>query len=98
MSGSRTPRRPSHSTVIAYLALFVALGGTAYALGVNSVKSKHIKNGAVRSVDVGNDRLTGTDVDESTLSGVDAASLGGTAVEDVLVRGQAHSSSSAATS
>lgn len=34
---------PSHSTVIAYLALFVALGGTAYAatqLPKNSVGPK----------------------------------------------------------
>lgn len=31
------------SNVIGYLALFVALGGTAYALDANSVKSKHIR-------------------------------------------------------
>jgi hypothetical protein len=100
MPQSRTPRRPSHAIVVAYLALFVALGGTAYALGTNSVRSKHIVNGAVRSPDikqgavrtsdVRDDELTGDDVDEATLSGVDATSLGGTGLDDILARGQAH--------
>lgn len=37
------------SNVVALLALFVALGGSAYAfhLGKNAVKTKNIKNGAV---------------------------------------------------
>ena len=41
--------------VIAYLALFVALGGTSYAalkLPKNSVGSKQIKNGAVAKRDL----------------------------------------------
>lgn len=34
------PRRPSHGTVVAYLALFVALGGTGYAAsGANSTQA-----------------------------------------------------------
>jgi hypothetical protein len=44
-----SPRfRITYSNVMATLALFVALGGSAYAfsLGKNDVKSKHIKNGA----------------------------------------------------
>lgn len=47
--------RPKHSTVVAYLALFVALGGTSVAavsLSRNSVKSPHIKNGQVKRVDL----------------------------------------------
>lgn len=43
-------RRPSHATVVAYLALFVALGGTSYAaitLKRGSVKGKHIARNAV---------------------------------------------------
>jgi hypothetical protein len=38
--------RPSHATVVAYLALFVALGGSAYAvgnLGKNTVGSKQLR-------------------------------------------------------
>lgn len=41
---------PSHATVVAYLALFVALGGGAYAassLRKGSVGTKQLKNGAV---------------------------------------------------
>ncbi len=53
-----TRMRFSHATVVAYLALFVALGtGGAWALdkvtskqiAKNAIHSKHIKNGAVKS-------------------------------------------------
>jgi hypothetical protein len=37
---------------LAFLALFIALGGTAWALEANSVKSKHIVNGQVKSRDI----------------------------------------------
>ena len=43
-------RRLSHTTVVAYLALFIALGGVSYAKFVlpnNSVGTKKLKNGAV---------------------------------------------------
>jgi hypothetical protein len=46
---------PRHPTVVAYLALFVALGGSSYAavqLSRNSVKSKHIANGQVKRADL----------------------------------------------
>lgn len=48
-------RAPRHSTVIAYLALFVALGGTSYAavkLPAGSVTSATIKNGSIKSSDL----------------------------------------------
>lgn len=41
---------PSHGTVVAYVALFVALGGVGYAatqLPANSVGTKQLRNGAV---------------------------------------------------
>jgi len=47
--------RPSHGTVVAYLALFVALGGSAYAakqLPKNSVGSPQIKKNAVKTGDI----------------------------------------------
>jgi hypothetical protein len=47
------------TNVIAYVALFFALGGTAYALGVNSVKSKHIVDNQVKSADVRDDTFGG---------------------------------------
>ena len=53
------------------LALFLVLsGGTAYAvtqIDRNSVKSKHIVDGQVKSSDVQDDGLTGVDIDESGL-------------------------------
>lgn len=44
--------RPSSSLVISFVALFVALSGTALALQANSVKSKHIVDGQVKGADV----------------------------------------------
>lgn len=57
------------SNVLGFIAIFIALGGIGYAAGLarDSVRSRHIKDGAVKSVDVRDDGLTGVDVDESTL-------------------------------
>jgi hypothetical protein len=58
----RVPR-PGHATVVAYLALFVALGGVSYAalkLPKNSVGSKQIKANAVKSAKVKNASLRAT--------------------------------------
>jgi hypothetical protein len=46
-------RPPSPGTVIALLALFMALGGTAYGLTRNSVRSSDIAPNAVRASDLG---------------------------------------------
>jgi hypothetical protein len=40
-------RRPSPAMVVAFIALLVALGGSAYALGVGEVKTRNIARGAV---------------------------------------------------
>jgi hypothetical protein len=61
-------RRPSPATVIAAVALFVALGSGAYAashLRANSVGSKAIKNGAVKSPDIHNGTIKGHDIGDS---------------------------------
>lgn len=69
--------RPSGPYAIALLALFVALGGTAFAVSKNSVKSKHIVNGEVKSADLKNDGIKGKDVKADTLTGdeIDESSL-----------------------
>ena len=57
-------RRPSHATVVAYLALFVALGGSSYAavtLKRNSVRTKHIARGAVTSPKIRDSSLLARD-------------------------------------
>ena len=55
--------------LVGYIALFIALGGTAYAATAakNSVTSKSIRDGAVRSPDVKNNGIKGVDVAEGTL-------------------------------
>jgi hypothetical protein len=55
---------------IAYLALFVALGGTSYAaikLPANSVGTKQIKKGAVTSAKIKNGSITTADLAAGTL-------------------------------
>lgn len=52
--------RPSHTTLVAYLALFVALGGSSYA--AVRIGSRQIVNNSVRSADVRNGTLTGRDI------------------------------------
>ena len=53
-------RTPSHSTVIAYLALFTALSGTAYA--AVRVGSKEIKDNSIQSRDIKNRAIALTDI------------------------------------
>src|SRR5215212_5878484 len=57
-------RRPRHTTIVAYLALFVALGGVSYAalkLPKDSIGAKQIKARAVRSSEVKNASLKAID-------------------------------------
>jgi hypothetical protein len=63
--------RPGHGTVVGYLALFIALGGTSWAVATGSIDSREIKNnsilgkdirtGTIRSSDVGNGSLLAGD-------------------------------------
>jgi hypothetical protein len=88
---------PSPAMAVALLALFMAMGGSAYALVVTSGS---IKNNTIRSVDVRNGGLLGKDfrhdgvggraVKESTLSTVPAALVaeGGTHFAVVTGAGQ----------
>ena len=73
---SRSRWRPRHGTVVAYLALFLALGGTSYAL---TVTSRQIKNRSVRAIDVARNTLSGVEVNESRLSKVRTARRADTA-------------------
>jgi hypothetical protein len=51
-------RRPSHATVVAYLALFVALGGTS-AYAANTIFSADIVDGEVKTPDLANEAVSG---------------------------------------
>src|SRR4051794_12277216 len=78
--------RPSYASVTATLALFISLGGGAYAAGAfpaNSVGAKQIKKGAVERAKLKDNAVdgsklldgavTGDDVKESTLGQVPLA-------------------------
>ena len=70
------------SNVVGYVALFVALSGTAYAVdgplpGQNQVGSQDIINSEVKTLDVLDNTLTGADVNEASLSQVPRARLWG---------------------
>ncbi len=58
-------RHLSFANVTSLLALFVALGGTSYA--VATIGTKQIKNNSVRSVDVRNGTLVSRDVKRGSL-------------------------------
>jgi len=53
-------RRPSHATVVAYLALFCAIGGSAYA--VSKVRTADLKRAAVTSPKIENRAVKGKDI------------------------------------
>ncbi len=65
-------RRPSPSLIVACCALFVALGGTSYAVAVNSIGSLEIRDGSIRDADVANRTLRGEKV---VLDGIGGAAV-----------------------
>jgi len=76
MSQQLRPVRLSHATVVAYLALFVALGGSSVAaitLANNSVKSKHIAKGQVKRSDIGRNAVNSAKVAAGSLRSSDFA-------------------------
>jgi hypothetical protein len=82
MLGTWRPKCPSHSTVVSYLALFVALGGTtAYAANTigsddvidGSLRSRDIKNGNVRKADIGRNQVTTSKIKAGNVGTTDIA-------------------------
>src|SRR5215218_4383518 len=77
----RVRSRLNHTTVVAYLALFVALGGGSYAavkINGKSIKNKSIagtklKNRTIANRKVKKDTLTGTEIAEPKLGRVPLA-------------------------
>jgi hypothetical protein len=85
------------NNVYGLIAVFIALGGTSYAVSklpknsvgakqikANGVRTAEIQDGAVQSADVGNGSLTGGDVQDGSLTGGDVqdGSLGSGDVGD----------------
>lgn len=69
--------RLTYANVVATVALFLAIGGgTVYAaleLGKNSVKSKNIAKGAVKTADLGKKAVTSPKVKDGTINAEDIA-------------------------
>lgn len=65
-----TLMRHLRRNVVAYLALFVALGGTSFA-AATVITGKNVKNSSLTGADVKNSSLTGTDVKNNSLGGSD---------------------------
>jgi hypothetical protein len=72
--------RLSFANVVSVLALFVALGGSAYAfhLGKNSVGSRQIKKNAVTTAKIKKEAVTAGKIRKGTLTGaqINASTLG----------------------
>jgi hypothetical protein len=65
-------KRLTFANIVSCMALFVALGGAAYAagkLGKNSVGTKQIKNQAVTAAKIKNGTITGAQVANGSLTG-----------------------------
>jgi hypothetical protein len=75
-------RRISYANVVATLALFVALGGTSYA--VIHVSSDDVTDNSLRSVDIRNNTIRSRDVTDHTLRARDLRrnSLGSGAIKE----------------
>jgi len=83
--------RPSPALIVACIALFVALGGVSYGLATGSIDSREIKNGTIRSEDMGSSSVTAREIRRRSLDGTDikVERVGGDAVkEQVLEAGK----------
>jgi hypothetical protein len=71
----RFKRRPSAATVLAFVALVVALSGSAIATPVahiaKQITGKNIKNSTITGADVKNGRLSGADIKNGSIGSAD---------------------------
>jgi hypothetical protein len=67
---TRIRRSLSYANVMATVAVFLALGGAAWAaLGRNAVRSRNIAPGAVKASDIGRQAVTGAKLKRGAVSG-----------------------------
>jgi hypothetical protein len=59
--------RLTFANCVSLVALFVALGGTSYAVATGSIDSREIKNNTVRSKDLRNNNVRGKDIRNGTV-------------------------------
>ena len=65
--------RPSPAMVISLIALFVALGGTSYAVATGSIDSREVRNYTLTGKDMRKDGVGGVTIKESRLGPVPSA-------------------------
>lgn len=63
----------TYANVMATIAVFVALGGTSYAVATGSIDSREIKNNTVRSKDLRNNDVRGRDIRDGTIGSNDVS-------------------------
>lgn len=63
--------RLSFANCVSMLALFIALGGTSYAVARNSIGSAQLRNNDVRTADLRNNDVRGKDIRDATVESVD---------------------------
>lgn len=64
---------PSPALVIACVALFVAMGGSAYAVATGAINGREVKNYSLTGKDIKKDGLGGVSIKESRLGTVGSA-------------------------
>ena len=83
-------QRLTYSNVVATIALFLALGGTAaaFTIGKNSVKSKNIAKGAVKTSDIHNHAVSKAKLKADAISSnaIADGSIGAKQVGNVVLR------------
>ena len=80
----RRARSHLSRNAVAWLALFVALGGTSYGLAAGSIDSREIKNSTIRTRDLRNNEIRSRDIRNRTIVARDLLSntLGGDQVDE----------------
>jgi hypothetical protein len=79
----------TYGNVMATVAIFIALGGTSYAVATGSIDSREIKNNTVRTKDLRNNDVRGRDIRKGTVRGTDVRNgdLQGKDVRDNTITG-----------
>jgi hypothetical protein len=68
----------TYANVMATIAVFVALGGTSYAVKTGSIDSRELKNNSVRGQDIRNNAVASADIRNGAVKGsdIDESSVG----------------------
>jgi hypothetical protein len=97
-------RRPSAALIVACCSLFVALGGTSYAVATGTIGSQEIRDGSIKDVDVASHTLRGNKVAPDALGGgavkeeaLDASKLGSVRQADHATNADAAETAASAT-